>query len=185
MHRLWPFPAPAQQDKKSSETGPVPSSLTFKKKTASYILSQQRLKNKFRFRYSKRKRKPSRSTFTKAAVESSCSGWWCWPIIRRSRPWLSSAKVIEVCDIFKHIAVLSMSCQVLMSLCCAGKGPVASAGTCRFCGATGTSGMLAIGNICNDKECQVCRILSSSYFCFIGAVYSMHYVCYISTRLRI
>jgi E3 ubiquitin-protein ligase MYCBP2 len=30
-----------------------------------------------------------------------------------------------------------------------------SAGTCRFCGATGSSGLLAIGNVCADQECQV------------------------------
>lgn len=28
-------------------------------------------------------------------------------------------------------------------------------GVCRFCGATGSSGLLAIGNICADQECQV------------------------------
>ncbi|RWS17339.1 E3 ubiquitin-protein ligase MYCBP2-like isoform X4 [Dinothrombium tinctorium] len=31
-------------------------------------------------------------------------------------------------------------------------GPVT--GICRFCGATGTSGLLAIGNVCGDGECQ-------------------------------
>ncbi|XP_063236464.1 E3 ubiquitin-protein ligase MYCBP2 isoform X2 [Bacillus rossius redtenbacheri] len=29
-----------------------------------------------------------------------------------------------------------------------------SPGVCRFCGATGSSGLLAIGNICADQECQ-------------------------------
>jgi RCR-type E3 ubiquitin transferase len=29
-----------------------------------------------------------------------------------------------------------------------------SAGVCRFCGATGSSGLLAIGNVCADHECQ-------------------------------
>lgn len=28
-------------------------------------------------------------------------------------------------------------------------------GVCRFCGATGNSGLLAIGNVCADHECQV------------------------------
>ncbi|KAG1690694.1 E3 ubiquitin-protein ligase MYCBP2 [Nymphon striatum] len=35
-----------------------------------------------------------------------------------------------------------------------GKGSVSSVGTCRFCGITGTSGLLAIGNVCGDKDCQ-------------------------------
>lgn len=30
-----------------------------------------------------------------------------------------------------------------------------TSGVCRFCGATGTSGLLAIGNVCADHECQV------------------------------
>lgn len=30
-----------------------------------------------------------------------------------------------------------------------------TSGVCRFCGATGTSGLLAIGNVCADQECQV------------------------------
>lgn len=29
-----------------------------------------------------------------------------------------------------------------------------SAGRCRFCGAVGDSGLLAMGNVCADKECQ-------------------------------
>ncbi|KAL3283868.1 hypothetical protein HHI36_018037 [Cryptolaemus montrouzieri] len=29
-----------------------------------------------------------------------------------------------------------------------------TSGVCRFCGATGTSGLLAIGNVCADHECQ-------------------------------
>lgn len=29
-----------------------------------------------------------------------------------------------------------------------------STGTCRFCGATGNSGLLAIGNVCSEPECQ-------------------------------
>lgn len=32
---------------------------------------------------------------------------------------------------------------------------VGTSGVCRFCGATGTSGLLAIGNVCADQECQV------------------------------
>lgn len=27
-------------------------------------------------------------------------------------------------------------------------------GVCRFCGATGNSGLLAIGNVCADQDCQ-------------------------------
>ncbi|CAM1315881.1 MYCBP2 (predicted), partial [Pycnogonum litorale] len=34
------------------------------------------------------------------------------------------------------------------------KGPVAPVGTCRFCGAMDNSGILAIGNVCSDRECQ-------------------------------
>lgn len=30
-----------------------------------------------------------------------------------------------------------------------------TSGVCRFCGTTGNSGLLAIGNICADQECQV------------------------------
>ncbi|KAL7297667.1 hypothetical protein TKK_0009333 [Trichogramma kaykai] len=30
----------------------------------------------------------------------------------------------------------------------------ATSGVCRFCGATGNSGLLAIGNVCSDHECQ-------------------------------
>ncbi|XP_058807986.1 E3 ubiquitin-protein ligase MYCBP2-like [Phymastichus coffea] len=30
----------------------------------------------------------------------------------------------------------------------------ASSGVCRFCGTTGNSGLLAIGNVCSDHECQ-------------------------------
>lgn len=30
-----------------------------------------------------------------------------------------------------------------------------ASGVCRFCGATGNSGLLAIGNVCADHECQV------------------------------
>ncbi|KAB0796834.1 hypothetical protein PPYR_10895 [Photinus pyralis] len=30
----------------------------------------------------------------------------------------------------------------------------ATSGVCRFCGATGNSGLLAIGNVCADQECQ-------------------------------
>lgn len=32
---------------------------------------------------------------------------------------------------------------------------VGTSGVCRFCGTTGTSGLLAIGNVCADHECQV------------------------------
>lgn len=36
------------------------------------------------------------------------------------------------------------------------KAPGMVSGVCRFCGATDNSGLLAIGNICADQECQVC-----------------------------
>ena len=35
------------------------------------------------------------------------------------------------------------------------EGTVGLAGTCRFCGARGNSGLLAIGNVCADHQCQV------------------------------
>lgn len=35
----------------------------------------------------------------------------------------------------------------------------ATNGVCRFCGATGNSGLLAIGNVCADHDCQVGRKL--------------------------
>ena len=39
---------------------------------------------------------------------------------------------------------------------CAGKQHnAAGIGTCRFCGSTGTSGLLAMGNVCSDPDCQV------------------------------
>lgn len=31
-------------------------------------------------------------------------------------------------------------------------------GVCRFCGATSNSGLLAIGNVCADHECQVITV---------------------------
>ncbi|KAG4079975.1 hypothetical protein HA402_006287 [Bradysia odoriphaga] len=34
-------------------------------------------------------------------------------------------------------------------------GPSSSIGRCRFCGVTGNSGLLAIGNVCANAECQV------------------------------
>ncbi|KAJ2954521.1 hypothetical protein O0L34_g2805 [Tuta absoluta] len=45
------------------------------------------------------------------------------------------------------------------------------AGTCRFCGARGNSGLLAIGNVCADQQCQehgreACnRVLSCGHVC--------------------
>ncbi|XP_074101339.1 MYC binding protein highwire isoform X2 [Cotesia typhae] len=32
--------------------------------------------------------------------------------------------------------------------------PVGTSGVCRFCGTTGNSGLLAIGNVCSDHDCQ-------------------------------
>ena len=29
-------------------------------------------------------------------------------------------------------------------------------GVCRFCGTSSKTGLLAIGNVCPDEECQVC-----------------------------
>ena len=40
------------------------------------------------------------------------------------------------------------------------KGKVADtgiSGTCRFCGASNTTGLLAIGNVCSNGECQVSK----------------------------
>ncbi|GBP93144.1 hypothetical protein EVAR_69406_1 [Eumeta japonica] len=34
-------------------------------------------------------------------------------------------------------------------------GPPGLAGTCRFCGTRGNSGLLAIGNVCADQQCQL------------------------------
>ena len=39
----------------------------------------------------------------------------------------------------------------------------AGPGVCRFCGASGNTGLLAIGNVCADPDCQVwyqeyCRV---------------------------
>ena len=36
-----------------------------------------------------------------------------------------------------------------------GKVGASSVGTCRFCGTTDNTGILAIGNVCSDAECQV------------------------------
>lgn len=33
-------------------------------------------------------------------------------------------------------------------------GPSCAVGRCRFCGITGNSGLLAIGNVCSDEQCQ-------------------------------
>lgn len=35
------------------------------------------------------------------------------------------------------------------------KVPGVVSGVCRFCGTTGSSGLLAIGNVCAEQECQV------------------------------
>ncbi|XP_048488841.1 E3 ubiquitin-protein ligase MYCBP2 [Plutella xylostella] len=53
------------------------------------------------------------------------------------------------------------------------KGGLAAglAGTCRFCGARGSSGLLAIGNVCADQQCQdhgkesCARVLSCGHLC--------------------
>lgn len=37
----------------------------------------------------------------------------------------------------------------------ASSGPAGLAGTCRFCGTRGNTGLLAIGNVCADQQCQV------------------------------
>lgn len=46
-----------------------------------------------------------------------------------------------------------------MEAVCEGEGTASAvaglAGTCRFCGARGSSGLLAIGNVCADHQCQV------------------------------
>ena len=43
-----------------------------------------------------------------------------------------------------------MYVSVVWSLCSTGGGK----GSCRFCGTANSSGMLAIGNVCGDPECQ-------------------------------
>lgn len=40
------------------------------------------------------------------------------------------------------------------------KAPGVVSGVCRFCGATGSSGLLAIGNVCADHDCQVLPYIS-------------------------
>ncbi|KAJ8937845.1 hypothetical protein NQ318_022263 [Aromia moschata] len=48
---------------------------------------------------------------------------------------------------------------------------VGISGVCRFCGTTGNSGLLAIGNVCADHECQeygrtaCCKLLSCGHMC--------------------
>ncbi|XP_050560251.1 E3 ubiquitin-protein ligase MYCBP2 isoform X7 [Spodoptera frugiperda] len=50
-------------------------------------------------------------------------------------------------------------------------GPPGLAGTCRFCGTRGNSGLLAIGNVCADQQCQdhgkeACsRVLPCNHLC--------------------
>uniref|UniRef100_T1JCF5 RCR-type E3 ubiquitin transferase n=1 Tax=Strigamia maritima TaxID=126957 RepID=T1JCF5_STRMM len=52
-----------------------------------------------------------------------------------------------------------------------GKSSSGTTGTCRFCGTTSNTGLLAIGNVCADAECQdharnACsKILSCSHMC--------------------
>lgn len=45
-----------------------------------------------------------------------------------------------------------------------GKSTASTAGTCRFCGTVGDTGLLAIGNVCGDSECQASII---RYECLI------------------
>ena len=37
-------------------------------------------------------------------------------------------------------------------------GSAGPTGTCRFCGSTANTGLLAIGNVCPQQECQVSHI---------------------------
>ena len=37
----------------------------------------------------------------------------------------------------------------------AGAGSVGGSGVCRFCGASGASALPAVGNVCQDADCQV------------------------------
>lgn len=50
-------------------------------------------------------------------------------------------------------------------------------GVCRFCGAVGSSGLLAIGNVCADQECQVKVIL-------INIIYNLLTLFYIFRNMR-
>ncbi|CAH0402064.1 unnamed protein product [Chilo suppressalis] len=45
-------------------------------------------------------------------------------------------------------------------------GETGFAGTCRFCCARGSTGLLAIGNVCADQQCQACnRVLGCGHMC--------------------
>lgn len=46
-----------------------------------------------------------------------------------------------------------------------------ASGVCRFCGATGNSGLLAIGNVCADHECQVMILIRIRYLLFFYVIY--------------
>lgn len=39
-----------------------------------------------------------------------------------------------------------------------GKSANFNSGTCRFCGTSSNSGLLAISNVCADQECQVRKL---------------------------
>ena len=43
-----------------------------------------------------------------------------------------------------------------------------SVGVCRFCGSADNTGILAIGNICGEAECQVCVTMISSVIKFMS-----------------
>lgn len=43
------------------------------------------------------------------------------------------------------------------------QGSGLTAGVCRFCGASGSSGLLSIGNVCADYDCQVYLKISSIF----------------------
>lgn len=46
----------------------------------------------------------------------------------------------------------------------------AGPGTCRFCGTTSNTGVLAIGNVCSDPDCQVINYtyMYIKWFHYIG-----------------
>lgn len=60
---------------------------------------------------------------------------------------------------------------------------VGTSGQCRFCGAVGSSGLLAIGNVCADQECQVCYLrnftITASHQLFLNALTYHYFVRYI------
>lgn len=64
------------------------------------------------------------------------------------------------------VSVDLSSKQITASLCAGKQHNAAGIGTCRFCGSTGTSGLLAMGNVCSDPDCQVRCLLVQNIHSF-------------------